>query len=82
LRELKRFTDNISLENRNEILIEKGWLDPPGARPGQMAGKDGSLTGLLIARYGTEDPALDARDWELLKDWFDRGMPTNQHVSR
>lgn len=80
---LKRFTDNLSVENRDDILVELGWIDPEGERPGMTAvKKSGSLTGLLIARYGTEDPALDARDWELLKEWNDKGMPTGQHVQR
>ncbi|ETI26565.1 hypothetical protein G647_03343 [Cladophialophora carrionii CBS 160.54] len=80
---LKRFTDDISIENRDKILVENGWVDPPGARPGSMAArKSGSLSGLLVARYGTDDPALDERDWELLKEWNDKGMPKGEHVRR
>jgi len=80
---LKRFTDDISLENRDDILRENGWVDLPGGRPGMTAvKKDMSLSGLIIARYGTEDPALDDRDWQLLKEWNNRGMPTGQHVRR
>jgi len=83
LDELKRFTDDISMQNRDEILTEKGWVDPPGGRPGHMAvEKDGSLTGHLIARYGTLEPAFDDRDWQLLKEFLDRGMPTGQKVQR
>ena len=80
---LKRFTDDISLEKRDEILLEQGWIDPPGGRRGEAAvKKSGSLTGLLIARYGTDDPAFDDRDWELVKDWNDRGFPTGWKVRR
>ena len=80
---LKRFTDDISLQNRNAILMEKGWVDPSGSRPGESAVRTGgSLSGLLIARYGTDEPAFDDREWELLKDWNDRGMPEGQHVRR
>jgi hypothetical protein len=80
---LKRFTDDISIENRDKILEENGWVDPPGERPGMTAArKSGSLSGLLIASYGTDHPALDERDWELLKEWNDKGMPLGQHVRR
>ncbi|KAI1622984.1 hypothetical protein EDD37DRAFT_651173 [Exophiala viscosa] len=80
---LKQFTDNISSENRDAILQENGWTDEPDSRPGMKAAANGgSLSGLLIARYGTEDPALDDRDWGLLKDWLERGKPTGQHVQR
>ncbi|KAJ9615010.1 hypothetical protein H2200_001084 [Cladophialophora chaetospira] len=80
---LKRFTDDISIGNRNEILMEMGWTDPPGSRPGESAvNKNRSLSGLLIARYGTDEPALDERDWQLLKEWNDQGMPRGQHVRR
>ena len=80
---LKRFTDEISIGNRNEILMEMGWIYPPDQRPGQAAvNRNGSLSGLLIARYGTDEPAFDNRDWELLKEWNDRGMPLGQHVRR
>jgi hypothetical protein len=80
---LKRFTDDISLENRNAILMEMGWVDPHGERPGMTAvNKSGSLTGFLIGRYGTDDPAFDDRDWELVKEWIDRGFPLGQKVRR
>ncbi|KAK4941711.1 hypothetical protein LTR10_018450 [Elasticomyces elasticus] len=80
---LKQFTNNMSNENRDAILRENGWVDEPGSRPGMKAATQSqSLSGLLIARYGTDEPALDDRDWELLKGWFDRGMPTGEHVRR
>ena len=47
-----------------------------------LASGNGSLTGFLVARYGTEDPALDDRDWELLEEWFGKGMPVGETVSR
>ncbi|KAL2406834.1 hypothetical protein ABEF95_003487 [Exophiala dermatitidis] len=80
---LKRFTDNVSVANRDEILREHDWVDEPDERPGHRAGaKSGSLVGLLIARYGTHDPALDERDWELLTEWMGKGMPVGEHVER
>ena len=58
-------------------------IDGPNApRIGEGATGKGSLTGYIIARYGTEDPALDDRDWELLEKWFDKGMPVGEKVSR
>lgn len=80
---LKRFTDDLSLENRDGILREQGWVDDSGSRPGEQAvRRSGSLSGLLIARYGTDEPALDDRDWELLNEWFGKGMPQGEHVER
>lgn len=49
-------------------------LDGPGQRPGEKAATlKGSLVGMLIARWGTEDPALGTEEWEKLKDWFEMG---------
>ena len=80
---LKRFTDNVCIENRDQMCTEKDWVDEPGTRPGiRAATKYGSLVGFMIARYGTDDPALDDRDWELLREWFREGMPTGQRVQR
>jgi len=80
---LKRFTDDVSLANRDEILEEHGWVDVPGTRPGEQAvTKSGDLAGFVIARYATSDPALDDRDWELLNQWFRKGMPVGEHVER
>ena len=80
---LARFTASISVTARDEILKEHGWVDEPGARPGEKAvSKDGSLMGYLIARYGTQEPALDKRDWELLREWCGQGMPVGEHVER
>lgn len=82
---LKRFTvtGNMSVEARDAILQEKGWVDEAGSRPGMKAAtQSGSLAGFLIARSGTNDPALDDRDWELLRDWFERGMPVGEQVRR
>lgn len=73
----------MSMKNRDAILEEQGWMDAPGSRSGEKAiSKSGSLVGYLIARHGTEDPALDDRDWELLSGWMGKGMPTGEHVER
>lgn len=44
--------------------------------------REGSLAGYLISRHGTEDPALDERDMEMLTAWFGEGMPVGQCVVR
>ncbi|EXJ74597.1 uncharacterized protein A1O5_02893 [Cladophialophora psammophila CBS 110553] len=79
---LKRFTDEPSIENRDKILKEKGWVDEPGQRGGSKAAGSGSLAGHLVSQYGSGEPALDDRDWELLTEWFAKGMPTGEHVQR
>ncbi len=83
LEELKEFTQDRSVASRNQWLIERDMVDSPDARrTGEGAASKGSLTGLMIARYGTSDPALDERDWELLEEWFEKGMPVGENVSR
>ncbi|KIX92838.1 uncharacterized protein Z520_11501 [Fonsecaea multimorphosa CBS 102226] len=79
---LESFTNDPSTENRDRILRAKGWADQPGQRRGSKAAENGSLVGHLISRYGSEEPALDDRDWELLTEWFGKGMPTGEHVQR
>lgn len=79
---LKTFASRPSMDVRDQILREKGWIDQPGEQGHQAVRKAGSLVGFMIARYGTDDPALDDRDWELLHEWVAKGMPTEQHVQR
>ena len=83
LDELERFTRSRSVAIRDQIVAEKDWADGPGvSRFGQTVASKGSLTGYLIVRYGTEDPALDERDWELVDEWFQKGRPVGMHVDR
>ena len=65
------------------MMIDEEWVDGPDAtkRYEKVLAK-GSLTGLLIGRYGTDDEALDERDWEMLQDWFEKGRPIGEHVER
>jgi 3-deoxy-D-arabino-heptulosonate 7-phosphate (DAHP) synthase len=42
----------------------------------------GDLAGYVIMRHGTDDPVFDARDLEMLKDWFEKGMPSGGQVMR
>lgn len=80
---LQQFVLGRSNRRREEILTARGWMDEPGTKPGDTAvKKDGSLVGLLIARYGTDEAALDERDWELLEEWMAKGMPIGEHAQR
>ncbi|KEF63410.1 uncharacterized protein A1O9_01388 [Exophiala aquamarina CBS 119918] len=80
---LKQFVLGRCNKRREEILTARGWMDEHGTKPGDTAiEKDGSLVGLLIARYGTDAAALDERDWELLEEWMAKGMPPGEHVQR
>lgn len=53
-----------------------GWQSEDDA-----AGK-GDLVGFLVARHGTDDPAFDEKDLEMLRGWFGRGMPVGENVVR
>lgn len=81
LSQLQRFA--LDPSSRNQILQENDWVDEEGQRPGTKANeRSGSLSGYLIARHGTENPALDDTDIELLRKWFVEGMPCGQSVVR
>ena len=83
LDELERFTLSRSIAMRDQMVAEKDWADGPGvSRFGETVASKGSLTEYLIVRYGTDDPALDERDWELLDEWFQKGRPIGMHVER
>ncbi len=69
---LRAFCANLSTLNKEVLLTEHDMLDGPGQRPGQKAAtQKGSLAGMLIARWGTEEPALGEGEWEKLNDWFE-----------
>ena len=83
LEELKSFTVARTIANRDKWLADRGLIDgPDGSRVGTRAANEGSLTGLLVARYGTDNAALDEKDWGLLAEWFAKGMPEGEHVAR
>lgn len=43
-------------------------------KPGKKAQtKHGSLAGFVIARHGPETPALEEREIEMLRAWFESG---------
>lgn len=61
-----------SLE-KDEILSKHDMADVVGDWPGQRASEKGSLTGLVVARYGTSESALGEGDVEKLRGWFESG---------
>lgn len=75
---LQRFSTDRSASSRDVILSERNMVDEPGARPGEKAAaNEGSLVGLLVARYGTDEPGLEEWEWDMLKEWFNRGVDTS-----
>lgn len=68
---LRAFCANPSTPNKEGLLIEHDMVDGPGQRPGEKAAtQKRSLVGMLIARWGTEEPALGEEAWKRLSDWF------------
>lgn len=74
LEKLERFVMDPS--SSSKLMQEYGWGS------GKAAADKGDLVGYLIGRHGTEDPAFDDRDLEMLKEWFGKGMPVGEHVER
>ena len=70
---LQRFCADPS--SKDAILRDEDMVDEPGARPGTKAHSKGSLAGFLIAHHGTERPALEDREIEMLRKWFESGEP-------
>lgn len=69
---LRRFCADPSA--KEAILRDRDMLDDAGDWPGQKAqSKHGSLAGFAVARHGTETPALEDREIEMLKEWFGSG---------
>ena len=73
---LKKFCESPTVSNRDAIMAQRGFVTA------QDAADAGGLTYYVIGRHGTEDPAFDDRDIELLQEWFHQGMPAEQHVQR
>lgn len=82
LLQLQRFTSDVSIENRDAILRDAEYEDESGVKIGTKALGAGDLACWIIARFGNDDSALDERDWELLRGWFERGMPMGEQVKR
>lgn len=58
---------------KDEILRDEDMLDSPGDKVGSKALSKGHLVGYMIARHDTENPALEDREIEMLREWFERG---------
>ncbi|MCJ1287178.1 hypothetical protein MMC26_006526 [Xylographa opegraphella] len=56
---------------KDEILMKHG-MSKPGSTAGNRVQDSGSLAGHCIARHGTSDPALNAEEIEMLRNWFER----------
>jgi hypothetical protein len=76
---LGQFCVSDPLSAREQIAKEKGWAVGPGQDVAEAV--KGDLAGYVIMRHGTDDPVLDARDLEMLKEWFEKGMPSGGHGS-
>lgn len=61
------------LLEKEDILSKRNMADAVGDRLGRKAGEKGSLTGLVIARYGTGESAFGEGDVERLRGWFESG---------
>jgi hypothetical protein len=69
---LRRFCADPSV--KEAILRDRDMLDGPADLPGKTAqSKHGSLVGFAIARHSTETPALEDREIEMLRKWFESG---------
>ncbi|KAK4502008.1 hypothetical protein PRZ48_007819 [Zasmidium cellare] len=73
---LDTFCADPSIATRDRMAAENGWGDG-----GTAAGK-GDLVGYLVLRHGTDNPAFDERDLDMLKAWFEKGRPVGEKVSR
>ena len=82
LAQLQRFCVDPTIATRDKLSQEYDWEDGTEQAPGQKAADKGDLVGVLVARHGTENPAFDERDLEMLKSWFEEGMPKGQKVVR
>ena len=69
---LRRFCADPSA--KEAVLRDRDMLDEPSDWPGKRAqSKYGSLAGFTIARHGTQTPALEEREIEMLRKWFESG---------
>jgi len=79
---LQRFCVSDPLTARDQIAKENGWAVGPDHDQGIAEAVRGNLVGYVILRHGTNDPVFDERDLEMLKKWFEEGMPSGGQVVR
>jgi hypothetical protein len=69
---LRRFCADLAA--KEAILRDRDMLDELGDWPGKNAqSKHGSLAGFVVARHGSETPALEEGEIEMLREWFESG---------
>ena len=71
IHELRQFVNDPS--RAQELLRELDFLDSPGVKPGETVSSKGSLTGYIMATYGTDKSALTDEEILMLKEWFENG---------
>jgi len=69
--QLRRFVEGP--EHSQEILREYGMEDQPGDKLGSGANRQGSLTGYIMATWGTDQSALTPDEVDMLREWFASG---------
>jgi hypothetical protein len=79
---LKRFSMDPTLSTREAIMRDEDWTEDAGQDKGAGVAAKGSLVGYVIVKHGTDEQVFDERDLELLKGWFEGGMPAGEAVVR
>ena len=69
--ELRRFVQDP--DSAQDFLRERDMIDEDGAKLGSAASAKGSLTGFIMATYGTDESALTEEEVLELREWFDNG---------
>jgi len=82
LETLRRFCLDPTTATRKQIMQDEGWVEADEHDKGAGAAAKGSLVGYAIVKHGTDEPVFDARDLELLKQWYVDGMPSGANVTR
>jgi hypothetical protein len=79
---LKRFCMDPTPSTREAIMREEDWDEAAGQDKGAGTASKGSLVGYVIVKHGTDEQVFDGRDLELLKKWYEDGMPAGEAVVR
>ncbi|MCJ1396020.1 hypothetical protein MMC18_008907 [Xylographa bjoerkii] len=75
---LRQFCANPA--KKDEVLMKHDMVDKSRKPAGSSAQQLSSLAGHCVARHGTENPALNEEEIEMLRNWFERGGPENGHA--
>jgi len=77
---LQQFCASDPTSTREQIAKDKGWVVSTDGNIAETV--KGDLAGYAIMKHGTDDPVFDGRDLEMLKEWFEKGMPSGGQVVR